>query len=257
MLQETQTTTAVSAHNGLADQPPTIPFYAVRMGHKPGVYTDREMAILMLTNYPDSNAKEFNNDQEAQAYMQSALTGGLHTVDAQSQQIKVIYTSGMCEYNGYANARGGIGVVFGAPNICNFTGPLHGTKHSSQRAELAAVYQALRIVWTRRDFPRWEIRTDSHYVIQCLTLYLDEWKRNGWKTAQGQPVENQEYILAIDKLRKKLTFKGIFFNFQLVGAQSGDRWIASACQLARRGVVEPDFVMPESEKESRSRRGSS
>lgn len=249
-------TTAEDGNYGLAEQPVSTPHYVVRMGHKPGVYTDRNMAILMLTNYPDSNAKEFMYEEEAEAYMKTALGGGLHTVDGFGNPLRVLYTYGVCDNNGFVNSKGGIGIVFGAPNICNFSGPLHGTKHTTQRAELAAVYQALRIVWNRRDYPKWEIRTDSVYVMECLTVHLEDWKKNGWKTAQGYPVENQEYILAIDKLLKKLAYKGVFFQFQLVGTNTGDRWVSSAYQLARRGIEEPEFIMPESEKENRSRRGS-
>ncbi|KAG5363218.1 Ribonuclease HI [Yarrowia sp. B02] len=215
-------TTAEDPNYGLGEQPPSTPHYVVRMGHKPGVYTDRNMAVLMLTNYPDSNAKEFMYEQEAEAYMKTPLGGGLHTVDGLGNPIRVLYTSGVCD---------------------------------TATAELAAVYQALRIVWNRRDYPKWEIRTDSVYVLECLTVYLEEWKRNGWKTSAGVPVENQEYILAIDKLLKKLAYMGVFFQFQLVGS-NGDRWVSAVNQLAKRGIEEPEFIMPESEKESRSRRSS-
>ncbi|MFE4359597.1 ribonuclease H [Kitasatospora sp. NPDC056800] len=45
-----------------------------------------------------------------------------------------------------------------------------------------------------------EVRLDSTYTRDSVTKWLKGWKRNGWKTAAGKPVANQELIQAIDAL---------------------------------------------------------
>ncbi|WP_237160156.1 ribonuclease H family protein [Mycobacteroides abscessus] len=57
--------------------------------------------------------------------------------------------------------------------------------------ELRAVYEALRA--TPRDIPLL-IQTDSSYVIQVFTEWLDNWRSSGWKTASKKPVANRDGI---------------------------------------------------------------
>ncbi|MEV4616902.1 ribonuclease H [Kitasatospora sp. NPDC049258] len=45
-----------------------------------------------------------------------------------------------------------------------------------------------------------EVRLDSTYTRDAVTKWLAGWKRNGWKTAAGKPVANQELIQRIDAL---------------------------------------------------------
>ncbi|WP_344444855.1 ribonuclease H [Kitasatospora nipponensis] len=45
-----------------------------------------------------------------------------------------------------------------------------------------------------------EVRLDSTYTRDAVTKWLVGWKRNGWKTAAGKPVANQELIQRIDAL---------------------------------------------------------
>ncbi|MGW3358999.1 ribonuclease H family protein [Streptomyces bungoensis] len=45
-----------------------------------------------------------------------------------------------------------------------------------------------------------EIRMDSQYAMKAVTAWLPGWKRNGWKTAAGKPVANQELVVRIDEL---------------------------------------------------------
>ncbi|MFJ6728692.1 ribonuclease H [Streptomyces sp. NPDC091281] len=45
-----------------------------------------------------------------------------------------------------------------------------------------------------------EIRMDSQYAMKAVTTWLPGWKRNGWRTAAGKPVANQELVVRIDAL---------------------------------------------------------
>ena len=37
-----------------------------------------------------------------------------------------------------------------------------------------------------------DMHTDSQYVRHGITKYINNWKRNGWRTAAKQPVKNQD-----------------------------------------------------------------
>jgi ribonuclease HI len=64
-------------------------------------------------------------------------------------------------------------------------------------AELTALERLLTAV--EPDVPL-EIRMDSQYAMKAVTTWLPGWKRNGWKTAAGKPVANQELVVRIDAL---------------------------------------------------------
>lgn len=64
-------------------------------------------------------------------------------------------------------------------------------------AELTALEQLLTA--TDPGLPL-EIRMDSQYAMKAVTTWLPGWKRNGWKTAAGKPVANQDLVVRIDEL---------------------------------------------------------
>ncbi|MGW0141289.1 MULTISPECIES: ribonuclease H family protein [Streptomyces] len=45
-----------------------------------------------------------------------------------------------------------------------------------------------------------EVRMDSQYAMKAVTTWLPGWKRNGWRTAAGKPVANQDLVVRIDDL---------------------------------------------------------
>ena len=45
-----------------------------------------------------------------------------------------------------------------------------------------------------------QIFTDSKYVKSGITEWIYNWKKNGWKTANKQPVKNKELWTALDEL---------------------------------------------------------
>jgi ribonuclease HI len=44
------------------------------------------------------------------------------------------------------------------------------------------------------------VYTDSQYVQKGMTIWIDSWKRNGWRTSERKPVKNQELWLRLDEL---------------------------------------------------------
>jgi ribonuclease HI len=58
--------------------------------------------------------------------------------------------------------------------------------------ELEAAVAALAYLDGRYDRCTVELHTDSRYLRQGITLWIDGWHARGWKTKNGQPVKNQD-----------------------------------------------------------------
>ncbi|HEY6760370.1 MAG TPA: ribonuclease H [Baekduia sp.] len=43
------------------------------------------------------------------------------------------------------------------------------------------------------------IVTDSTLLLDSMTKWINGWKKKGWKTAAGQPVKNQDLVMALDE----------------------------------------------------------
>lgn len=43
-----------------------------------------------------------------------------------------------------------------------------------------------------------EVTTDSQYVKQGIESWIPQWKRRGWRTAEGAPVKNQDLWMRLD-----------------------------------------------------------
>ena len=50
---------------------------------------------------------------------------------------------------------------------------------------------------------RLEVYTDSMFMINCVTKWLANWKKNGFKKSDGTAVLNQDLLRQIDALRLK------------------------------------------------------
>lgn len=84
-------------------------------------------------------------------------------------------------------------------------------------AELTALERLLAA--TDPDVPL-EVRMDSQYAMKAVTTWLPGWKRNGWRTAAGKPVANQELVVSIDEL---LRGRSVEFRYVPAHQVDGDR----------------------------------
>ena len=66
---------------------------------------------------------------------------------------------------------------------------------TNNRMELQAAIEGLRAL--KRPM-RVAIHTDSTYVRNGITMWIANWKRNGWKTAAKKPVKNVDLWQALD-----------------------------------------------------------
>ena len=52
-----------------------------------------------------------------------------------------------------------------------------------------------------------QIFTDSKYVKSGITEWIHNWKKNGWKTANKQPVKNKDLWTELDQMNSKFEIK--------------------------------------------------
>ncbi len=102
-----------------------------------------------------------------------------------------IYTDGACLGN---PGVGGWGAILlykeHRKEICG------GEKDSTNnRMELRAVIEALK---TLKKSCQVTIYTDSKYVMDGITKWIFNWKKNGWKSADKKPVKNVEFWQELD-----------------------------------------------------------
>jgi ribonuclease HI len=74
------------------------------------------------------------------------------------------------------------------------------TPLTNQRAELYAIYKAIKIITNSNKDINIKIYTDSEYSIKSLTIWINNWKQNNWISSTGKPVMNQDIIKKIDNL---------------------------------------------------------
>ena len=108
----------------------------------------------------------------------------------------IIYTDGACSGN---PGKGGWGAVLKYGEI---TKQISGYSDltTNNKMELQAVIEALKLLKKRCDV---EIFTDSVYVKDGITKWINPWKINNWKTSKKEPVKNKELWIELDNLRNQ------------------------------------------------------
>ena len=87
---------------------------------------------------------------------------------------------------------------------------------TNNRMELTAALTLLeKLALLPRD-PQLTIRTDSKYLIDGFSKWINGWKRKGWRTASGSPVLNRDLWESLDAAR----VSGLPFTY--VKGHSGD-----------------------------------
>ena len=67
---------------------------------------------------------------------------------------------------------------------------------TNNRMELTAAIRALGVL---KEKSKVIIYTDSKYVMNGITEWMNEWKENNWKTASKKPVKNKDLWQRLDK----------------------------------------------------------
>jgi len=143
----------------------------------------------------------------------------------------IIGADGGCSNNGKENSVGGYGAII---QYKGHTKEIYGGElnTTNQRMEILSVIKPLELI-TDYNIPV-EIYSDSQYVVSAMNDWIDNWQKNGWKTSQKKPVENQ------DLWKQLLTVYNKYDNINIIKVKghSGNEFNEKADQLAQRGIKE-------------------
>ena len=107
-----------------------------------------------------------------------------------------IYTDGSCLEN--PGNGGWAAIIIDDEKKTQIKGSKKNT--TNNQMELLAPIAALKKVPKGSKI---EIFTDSKYVKSGITEWIHNWKKNGWKTADKQPVKNKELWEELDLLNNE------------------------------------------------------
>ena len=107
-----------------------------------------------------------------------------------------IYTDGSCLEN--PGNGGWAAIIIDDEKKTQIKGSKKNT--TNNQMELLAPIEALKKIPKGSKI---EIFTDSKYVKSGITEWIHNWKKNGWKTADKQPVKNKELWTKLDLLNNQ------------------------------------------------------
>jgi ribonuclease HI len=136
-----------------------------------------------------------------------------------------IFTDGACSGN---PGPGGWGVVLRYNgHIRELSGGEALT--TNNRMELTAAIEALNAL---KEPCTVDLYTDSNYLREGISGWIDGWKRNGWRTADRRPVKNAELWQALDAARQRHRV-----TWHWVRGHAGHAENERADALARQGMA--------------------
>jgi ribonuclease HI len=148
-----------------------------------------------------------------------------------------VWTDGACAGN---PGPGGWGAILrygeSEKDLCG--GEAHTTNN---RMELTAAIAALEAL--RRPC-RIQLHTDSQYLREGVTAWVEVWKNNGWRTRDRKPVKNDDLWRRLDEAAARHQI-----DWRWVRGHAGDPMNERADELARRGMA--PFLANGSARENR------
>ena len=135
-----------------------------------------------------------------------------------------IYTDGSCLKN---PGNGGWAAII---NINGKIKKISGNEKNTtnNRIELMATLNALKAMSTRDLI---EIFTDSKYVKNGITEWVNTWILNNWKTSKKEDVKNKDLWIELYKLNQSLNIK-----WNWVKAHAGDPLNEEVDMLAKKAA---------------------
>ena len=136
----------------------------------------------------------------------------------------VIYTDGACSGNPGPGGWGAL-LIYADQKKEMMEGAFDTTNN---RMELTAAIEALNAL---SEPCKVTLHTDSTYVKDGITKWIENWKKNGWRTAAKKPVKNADLWQALDKAVVRHTIV-----WKWVKGHNGDEGNERADDLANMGL---------------------
>jgi ribonuclease HI len=135
-----------------------------------------------------------------------------------------VYTDGACSGNPGPGGWGAI--LISGPHRKEICGGEPQT--TNNRMEIAAAIAALDAL---KKPSRVDLHSDSEYLRNGISMWIESWKRNGWRTSAKQPVKNAELWQRLDAARQRHEVK-----WHWVRGHAGHTENERADELAREGM---------------------
>ena len=136
----------------------------------------------------------------------------------------IIYTDGACRGNPGPGGWGAL-IKFDTAEKEIFGGQNNTTNN---QMELSAAIEGLSILKEPCDV---HLFTDSKYVMDGITQWIQNWKKNNWKTSAKKEVKNKELWQQLDQL---MAYHQVKWHW--VKGHSGDPGNETADLLANKGI---------------------
>ncbi len=142
-----------------------------------------------------------------------------------SDQRVTVYTDGACSGNPGPGGWGAI-LIFGDHARELMGGEPHTTNN---RMELTAAIAALEALKRSCSV---DLYTDSEYLKNGITSWINGWKRNGWRTSDKKPVKNIDLWKRLDAALQTHQVR-----WHWVKGHAGHAMNERADELAREGLI--------------------
>ena len=135
-----------------------------------------------------------------------------------------IYTDGSCLEN--PGNGGWAAIIINDGKKTQIKGSKKNT--TNNQMELLAPIKALKKIPEGKEI---QIYTDSRYVKQVITEWINKWIQNNWKTSSKQKVKNVDLWKELNKISKKYKIE-----WHWVKAHAGDVFNEEVDELAKKAA---------------------
>tara|TARA_Y100000739_G_C20313194_1_gene330897 strand:- start:115 stop:549 length:435 start_codon:yes stop_codon:yes gene_type:complete len=138
-----------------------------------------------------------------------------------------IYTDGACSGNPGLGGWGAIILIHKNEPIYINGGSLNTTNN---QMELKAAIEALKYLSKSNSI---NLFTDSKYVKDGIESWIQNWKKNGWKTSARKEVKNKDLWIELDKQMQRHTIQWLWIK-----GHTGNKYNEKADLLARKFIID-------------------
>ena len=139
-----------------------------------------------------------------------------------------IYTDGSCINN---PGKGGFAIIVVKNDETIYQFSQNDNFTTNNIMEMKAFEKALDFIITYQEDHSFNIYTDSVYVKNGITNWINNWKINGFKTSKNKEIKNKQLWIDIDKKYSSIKH-GKLHNIIWVKAHNGDKWNEAVDKLA-------------------------
>ena len=140
-----------------------------------------------------------------------------------------VFTDGACSGN---PGNGGWGVVIVKDDeIVKYNGSENDT--TNNRMELKAAIEGIKLATNGSPLT---LYTDSKYVKDGITSWIENWKKNNWLTSSRKPVKNQDLWEQLDALNNEHQILWKWVKGHQIEKSEDSRYNNLADALAREAV---------------------